>query len=61
MVLVLQTYQDIFEHLKAECLVLPITQEAVCIHSVVLAIEIEVQRIFWRLNLVLIWYKCDLR
>lgn len=43
-----------------EGLVLPIAQEAVCVHTVVLAIEAKVQVVVWRLGHFILGHKSDL-
>ena len=43
-----------------KCLVLPIAQEAVCVYTVVLAIEAEVQIVVWRLGRFILGHKSDL-
>lgn len=43
-----------------ESLILPIAQEAVCVHSIVLAIETELQRVFWGLYSAVLGHEGDL-
>lgn len=45
---------NILDQFLQECSILPVTQEAMCVYSVVLAIRMKVQIVLWRLN-SLIW------
>lgn len=50
----------VLDQFLQECLIHPVAQEAVCVQTVVLAIQTKVHSILWRLNCLVFGHKSDL-